>query len=195
MSKYVKDLAIINSYLANTPLKEIKSIHKRGFNYIYKTLKKYKIKTNRIKKTNGKFSRNKHEYYRIWLSMKQRCYNENSKPYENYGERGIKVCERWLTDFYNFVEDMGTRPKGYTLERIDNNKNYSPDNCKWATYSEQQANKRKNKKASSLHKYIHYCNRSNRWVLRKNKKHLGSFKTELEAVNHKLLMEVRCHAM
>jgi len=71
-----------------------------------------------------------------------RCKQTSGHFYQYYGARGIKVCDRWL-DYENFLEDMGERPEGATLDRIDNDKGYSPDNCKWATRSEQQANTRK----------------------------------------------------
>ena len=79
--------------------------------------------------------------YKSWANMMQRCTNPNSDWYHCYGGRGITVCEEWK-DFRNFLRDMGERPAGLSLERINNDKGYSPDNCKWATTSEQNANKR-----------------------------------------------------
>lgn len=81
------------------------------------------------------------EYY-IWKCMRQRCNNPKSHKYPIYGGRGITVCERW-NDFHNFISDMGTRPnKDYSIDRINNDGNYEPQNCRWSTRSEQMRNRR-----------------------------------------------------
>lgn len=83
--------------------------------------------------------------YYAWRSMRHRCINDNSHAWENYGGRGISVCEEWANDYDAFFKDMGEAPEGRSLERIDVNKGYSPDNCVWATDVEQNRNRRNNK--------------------------------------------------
>lgn len=83
-----------------------------------------------------------HPLYDIYLDMIGRCYRPTHQRYADYGGRGITVCERWRDDFWAFVADMGERPEGLTLDRENNGKGYSPDNCRWATYSEQVNNRR-----------------------------------------------------
>jgi len=82
--------------------------------------------------------------YEIWAGMRQRCMDTNDASYKNYGGRGIIICERW-NKFENFLADMGEKPKGLTIERRNNNGNYSPENCFYATSKEQNRNKRSNR--------------------------------------------------
>ena len=83
-----------------------------------------------------------HYLYKTWCDLRHRCNSPYSTGYKYYGGRGIKVCQRWLDDFWNFVEDMGDRPEGHSIERRDNNKGYSADNCYWGTSQEQNLNRR-----------------------------------------------------
>jgi Zn finger protein HypA/HybF involved in hydrogenase expression len=80
------------------------------------------------------------DLYKTWQSMLRRCYTPTNKAYPRYGGRGIIVCDAWRNSFYQFALDMGERPTGYSIERIDNDGNYEPSNCKWATSKEQQRN-------------------------------------------------------
>lgn len=79
--------------------------------------------------------------YTSWRGMKSRCLNDKTRDYNNYGGRGIKVCERWMK-FSNFYKDMGDCPEGFTLDRIDVNGNYEPSNCRWADKTTQSENRR-----------------------------------------------------
>lgn len=106
-------------------------------------------------KNHGNYKHGKPPEYKVWMGAKNRCYNPNSKEYRNYGGRGIKVCDRWLgaDGFKHFLEDMGKRPEGktnggralYSIDRIDVDGDYCPENCRWATIEEQQNNRRNNR--------------------------------------------------
>lgn len=125
--------------------------------------------------------------YNAWLSMRRRCYLEGSTGYENYGARGIKVCDSWLESFENFYEDMGDIPyDGASIERKDVNKDYDLENCIWADKTTQCFNRRKFKNKTSSYVGVYYDKGRNkpwRTTLKKNGEvvFMGSYFTELEA--------------
>ena len=84
--------------------------------------------------------------YRIWCRMKERCFNSNHKSYDRYGGRGITICDQWLNSFEQFYKDMGARPTPqHTIDRINPDEDYEPNNCRWATNEQQQQNRTNNK--------------------------------------------------
>ena len=112
---------------------------------MYKSCGCYKIKVHTERLTSHGCTH--HPLYKEYRSMIARCYRKNHKHYSMYGGRGITVCDEWLASpqaFFDWVESVGGRPKGYTLDRIDNSKGYSPDNCKFVSMHEQSRNKRSN---------------------------------------------------
>lgn len=130
--------------------------------------------------------------YSIWIMMKARCHNKNNKDYKDYGEKGIFVCDRWRDSFENFIEDMGVREnRKLSLDRINNGKGYSPDNCRWATYSEQACNKKVSGITSKYRGVTISGRKRDKWVatvkyvhagdLKSKNHYIGIFKLELEA--------------
>lgn len=139
--------------------------------------------------THGNARRDKNsKTYRSWQHMKSRCTNTGNEFYSHYGGRGIKVCDRWLESFENFLEDMGDRPEGMTLDRIDVNGNYDPNNCRWATRSEQSFNKRRSEFCG-----IYYRKDTRKWSAYINKNgvrhNLGCFDSKETAQQTRLNFE------
>ncbi len=103
------------------------------------------VKKNTVRKGRDsslyKHGMHNHCLYKTWFNMISRCTNKNDNAYKNYGGRGISVCERWM-DIKNFIEDMGERPAGFSIDRIENDLGYSPENCKWSSDKEQARNRR-----------------------------------------------------
>ena len=124
--------------------------------------------------------------YKIWNTMRDRCTNPNSQKYQDYGARGIAVCGEWQTSFENFKKwaDVEYAP-GLSLDRKDNDKGYSPENCRWATPVTQSRNQRARKKGTSKFTGVHWCNTTQKWGamigINGKKKNLGLFESELDA--------------
>ena len=130
----------------------------------------------------GKYSKPPYKYsYGIWAAMKQRCANPKSQVYANYGGRGITVCEEWLS-FENFYRDMGPKPDGMSIDRIDNNGDYEPSNCRWATPHEQNVNQRRYKMG------ISYRADRSHWRIYVSSKYKGSYPTYEAALEARLAM-------
>lgn len=121
--------------------------------------------------------------YNSFKSMLNRCYRSSDPMYHLYGNRNIRVCERWVLSFNNFLEDMGERPKGKTLDRINNNGNYEPDNCRWATPLQQSLSRRGDSDSELGLKGVHRSRKKYRACLSINGKTivLGRYNTKEEA--------------
>ena len=132
--------------------------------------------------------------YISWDSMKQRCHNKNSPSYHRYGAVGITVCDRWRDSFKNFIEDMGKRPKGYTLDRIDGTKGYSIDNCRWADWHTQSINTRLQTRNKTGYKGVYFREDTGKYSVKithyKKVIYIGNAYEDLEeAISARLMAE------
>lgn len=132
--------------------------------------------------------------YRSWISMIDRCTNPNHPYFDYYNKRNIIICEQWRNSFEAFLKDMGARPSiKHSIERIDNDGNYEPENCKWGTKTEQSRNQRLRKDNTSGVRGVCWHKNMSKWeaVIRVDKKriYLGSFDTLEKAANARRLAE------
>lgn len=140
---------------------------------------------------NGTHRKTKTKAWNAWINMRRRCYEVLCEMYPHYGGRGIKVCERWNPEaggsFENFLADMGECPKHLSLDRIDVNKDYSPNNCRWASTKMQSFNRRLSPRNTTGKAGVRFVETlKNKWVasicIDKKLTHLGCFKTKEEAI-------------
>ena len=125
--------------------------------------------------------------WRVWSNMIQRCTNPSNPRFADYGGRGIKVCSRWVGSLANFIQDMGLKPDNMSLDRIDNDGDYCPENCHWTTASEQNLNKRKYKNNTTGITGVDMY--KGRFRVRYRKKHVGIYLTLDDAINARKLAE------
>ena len=144
-----------NEFIAN--IRKVETLHTRSCGCLHK-----KQLTERNTKHGYAKRGDKRKEYNIWVLIKQRCYNEKYPDYDNWGGRGIRMCERWLESVDNFIEDMGLCPdycRG--IDRINNDESYYKENCRWATYIQQARNTRRNRHII----YNNSCKTLAEWLL------------------------------
>ena len=147
------------------------------------------LRLERIAKSNSTHGKSKTSEYYAWDNMIQRCVNPNNPEYKNYGGRGISVCEEWRNSFELFLQDMGLKPKEkFSLDRIDNDKGYYKENCRWTNSFTQAINQREKPNYTTGIKNISYSKRDNLFCVsigREGKRYRKSFKNLEDAINWK----------
>lgn len=152
-------------------------------------------KSDRVREAKTRHGMRYSEEYSSWRSMKARCNNSNNSYYDCYGGRGISVCKEWNDDFALFFDDMGSCPKGFSIDRINVDKGYFKSNCRWANNTTQARNQRTRKDNKSGCKGVCFDVESKKYrvVISVNKKriHLGRFTDIDEAISVRLAAEVK----
>jgi len=129
--------------------------------------------------------------YGVWSHMKERCNNPQNKSYKNYGGRGIKVCERWEKSFLYFFQDMGKRPSNkHEIDRIDNDGNYEPDNCRWTTRLSNARNKRNNVLSAADVRKIRQLNNNGKTAYQLHKDFNCSYTNIKDILNNRIWRNV-----
>lgn len=131
------------------------------------------------------------EYY-AWQNMKDRCFNKRNKQWNDYGGRGITVCDDWVASFLVFYNHMGPRPDGHSLDRVDVNGNYEPSNCRWATQNEQVLNTRRKDSCGVIKRGTKWRVVLIRNKIRYNVGHFDSYEEGIKARKEKE-KELECH--
>lgn len=148
------------------------------------------LQKERASQENKTHGLSKMREYKIWKGIKIRCFCPTSTAAPHYSARGITMCERWRNSFENFLADMGPRPSPrHSIDRIDVNGNYEPENCRWATAEEQTRNTRMRKDNTSGVRGVYRCN--GRWRAFIGNSYIGAFKTKEEAANARKEVEAK----
>lgn len=180
-----KTLVVCSCECGNTitvPLNALKSNNTKSCGCLQK---------EKVSKLNFRHGLNHHNLYKLWERIKARCYIKSATYYELYGGRGIEVCREWLNDPVSFINWCLSQPnwnkKNYSLDRIDVNGNYSPDNCRFVDKHIQAVNRRLSIRNKSGYKGVGFCKKMDKWIssirVRGKSIYLGSFKSKREALD------------